>query len=76
MNKKREYYDLYSLKNENIREDFLIKLENKYNALVDEGEHENMSTESGKKFERLVKCSTKATRETLLRRRLKRSGNG
>ena len=44
---KREYYDLYSLKNENIREDFLIKLENKYNALIDEGEHENMSTELG-----------------------------
>ena len=69
---KREYCDLYSLKNENIREDFLIKLENKYSALVDEGGHENMSTEIGKKYERLVKCITEATRETLPKKEIKK----
>ena len=60
------------MKNENIREDFLIKLENKYNVLVDEGEQENMSTEIGKKYERLVKCITEATRETLPKKEIKK----
>ena len=62
---KREYYDLHSLKNDNIKEEFLINLENNYSALIDEGDHEDMSTEIDKKYERLVKCIAVATSETL-----------